>query len=610
MRLLPPACLASDHILAAENHAQKLIQRRRVREDPRHEASIFTAKSWVQRCVSEHEYCKVQNHALPTRVIDVGEHGDDPYLFEARGRTAPYVALSHCWGDQSSPPLMTTTSTLQARLTSIAWASLPRSFRDAIFVTRRLGYQYLWIDSLCILQDSALDWSTESARMGDLYRHAIVTLKADCAPGSHDGFLKPRQSGEPWMSASYHIRLNDFIEVGDLFLDGFVVGEKDASYVDHRAWCLQEYLLATRTISYTTRGLVWSCMAGTTTEDLPSTVGGYTTILVELANAKTQFLTISRHEKQITRSTNDSLALVDYFGCYTHLVNVYMARSISFAIDRLPAWSAVAQELFTRSGWAYQAGLWEEHFFPGLLWTKVGHGKPATTPYVAPSWSWAAVEGGPSSLGSTVGFALYHFYTGDNHLQHIDTTFPSCEFLNISIDKDNDDPFGKINGGHLIARGRLKCATTYSRMPCPLYMVGGQLGIKYADWAEYSNAGILETDQINAGFDSWKDVELIWKNYTPSRFPSRFGSLSPFPHAVMDAAEPIEGYTRDWSNVFYLQITRTCTPAQRKRGDIGTVWALVLEKVSCEQPLYGRIGLALVPNVLAEGWAEGVVKII
>lgn len=109
------------------------------------------AKIWLRGCVEGHVECRSrQESELPRRVIDV--HGDSPHLFiPFPGTTGKWVALSHCWGKGNT--YKTTRETLESRQHGLDWGSLPQTYRDAIMVTRALGYQYLWIDSLCIVQD-------------------------------------------------------------------------------------------------------------------------------------------------------------------------------------------------------------------------------------------------------------------------------------------------------------------------------------------------------------------------------------------------------------------------------------------------------------------------
>jgi hypothetical protein len=82
------------------------------------------------------------------------------------------MALSHCWG--SAQTFVTTKSTLAARKSGINFGDLPKTFQDAIVVTRMLGVQYLCIDSLCILQGDVEDWEREGSRMADIYQNSYL----------------------------------------------------------------------------------------------------------------------------------------------------------------------------------------------------------------------------------------------------------------------------------------------------------------------------------------------------------------------------------------------------------------------------------------------------
>jgi Heterokaryon incompatibility protein (HET) len=130
----------------------------------------------------------------PTRILKIERIPSSEY-FEIRlaeqGPAAgePYVALSHRWG--SLQALCTTTSNYQAHLNQIDFHSLPRSFQDAVLVTVKLGINGLWIDSLCILQDSIEDWERECPRMAWIYANAVRTVAACDAANGSVGFLKP-----------------------------------------------------------------------------------------------------------------------------------------------------------------------------------------------------------------------------------------------------------------------------------------------------------------------------------------------------------------------------------------------------------------------------------
>ena len=92
---------------------------------------------------------------------------------------ATYVALPHCWGESDKvPPYCTTQGNISDRQVKLSIAELPLTFRDAVKVTRGLKVQYLWIDSLCIMQGEGEDWKEESKRMEDVYTSAHCTIAA------------------------------------------------------------------------------------------------------------------------------------------------------------------------------------------------------------------------------------------------------------------------------------------------------------------------------------------------------------------------------------------------------------------------------------------------
>lgn len=122
--------------------------------------NLGIAKGWLDDCRHNHTICRpVGVSKLPTRVLDIGISEGVSYcrLIETDSKEGCYVALSHCWGGEI--PERLTKETRPAFLSSIQIANLPANFRDAIHVTRQLNMQYLWIDALCIVQDSKEDVS-------------------------------------------------------------------------------------------------------------------------------------------------------------------------------------------------------------------------------------------------------------------------------------------------------------------------------------------------------------------------------------------------------------------------------------------------------------------
>jgi hypothetical protein len=127
-------------------------------------------------------------------VVDVGHR--EAFLYESRGETGRYATLSHCW--QDSQPLKTMRSTLKDRLGRLIWSQLPIAFQECIEIVRSLGIRYVWIDSLCILQDDSKEWEVEAARMASIFENSYLTItmhqsqpNTSCLrnPDSHAGSL-------------------------------------------------------------------------------------------------------------------------------------------------------------------------------------------------------------------------------------------------------------------------------------------------------------------------------------------------------------------------------------------------------------------------------------
>jgi len=127
--------------LVLDNEAAKdlRVPRRPVSKSPMSEECLALAETWLKNCTENHSCFSATEVPLPTRVIDCGS-SVDPSLLITEGSTGLYVTLSHCWG--SKPTLTTTKDQLAAFRKGIPWTTIPKSFQDAIKVTRTLGIRY------------------------------------------------------------------------------------------------------------------------------------------------------------------------------------------------------------------------------------------------------------------------------------------------------------------------------------------------------------------------------------------------------------------------------------------------------------------------------------
>jgi len=204
---------------------------------------------------------------LPRRLIDVNSFSKDHVRLwrPSSGAKGKYIALSHPWG--AGPYFRTLKNTVSRYETEgIPLAELPATFSHAVSVTRALEYQYLWIDSICLVQDDPVSLAAEIKDMELVFSSASCVIAASCSAGQRDGFLWPRANRmcvaieRPRSSFPMYVcdAIDDF--------EGDVLG----SVLSSRGWVLQERALARRTIFFTENQTYFECGKGVRCETLMS----------------------------------------------------------------------------------------------------------------------------------------------------------------------------------------------------------------------------------------------------------------------------------------------------------------------------------------------------
>lgn len=153
--------------------------------------------------VLEHSVCQssLGHRVLPTRLISIDSTITSSKISaricqgDSLPIQTPYITLRHCWGNTKF--LTTTRTNLSTFELSIPLDSLSRTFQDALFATVKLGFQYIWIDSLCILQDNPEDWKQESRSMHKVYKNSSCTISASGFPDGAEGFLPSKRRIDP-----------------------------------------------------------------------------------------------------------------------------------------------------------------------------------------------------------------------------------------------------------------------------------------------------------------------------------------------------------------------------------------------------------------------------
>jgi hypothetical protein len=186
-------------------------------EIPRHSLeSLPLAKIWLNHCEVNHRSCNtsrtVANSFFPTRLLFVGEAIPRLCLTSTLPRSRPlrYSALSHCWG--SLDGLICLTAQNLVAFQNIPAPALCKTFRDAIEITKALGLDYLWIDSLCIIQDDVGDWTSEAGLMCEVYSCCAVSIAASSALNGNGGCLFSRDPERCWAQPLEMIQNRKLVE--------------------------------------------------------------------------------------------------------------------------------------------------------------------------------------------------------------------------------------------------------------------------------------------------------------------------------------------------------------------------------------------------------------
>jgi hypothetical protein len=224
-------------------------------------------QAWLEWCDNGHG-CKRHDNKLkiPTRLLCVADQDKLRLVSGRHVGAAKYVALSHCWGKlkpNEVPPYCTTIGNISDREKGFSITNLPLTFRDAIEVAQGLDIQYLWIDSLCIIQGDGGDWEHEAKRMEDVYTSAYCTIAATSAADSNTGFLERKVISE-YVSIQDDSGRHVYVctDVADFDED------IESAELNQRGWVMQERLLSCRTIHFGTKQVYWECGEGVYCEDL------------------------------------------------------------------------------------------------------------------------------------------------------------------------------------------------------------------------------------------------------------------------------------------------------------------------------------------------------
>ncbi|KPM42791.1 hypothetical protein AK830_g3752 [Neonectria ditissima] len=288
-----------------------------------------------------------------------------------------YVPLSYCWGPATHTYRLNH-QTIKDMLGGIDESRLAVAHRDTLALAQALGVRLVWIDALCIIQGDSQDWEHESKLMASVYGNTTLTAVVGRTGDSRN-----------------HCLINDYKQLApccEMLLQNPSIGRvlvglkrsPDYGVAETRGWCLQERRLSRRIVVFGKEQLFFSCRKEDYSEDRyydqndSSHHTGLITANADLSSARDQLL----------QQWN------------TVLIDFSKKRELSNTHDIFAAIVSIATLISKAIGCRHLADLWE----CDIVICNVSYFGPATRPLStrlaaapilrAPSWSWAAIQGG------------------------------------------------------------------------------------------------------------------------------------------------------------------------------------------------------------------------
>ncbi len=368
-------------------------------------AAMAMANFWLRKCIQNHFHCnrRLSVNYSPKRVLDLRgvDNGRGIRLIQDVQLDGPYVALSHRWGLDGLP--VTTIANLHVRLKEVLPSDLSPTMRDAIATVRSLHIQYLWIDALCIIQDSKEDWFQEAATMSNIFSNSILTIAAANGANHHEGIFRERPQCVrpfqlPYTEDTPYRERTHFDGEGEYYCfpkSKFVgSGNRTKGTLDTRCWILQEQILSPRILYFGKGELFWDCVTLSASESSPISAS----LLYDADPDETWALKLLR--KTLAKSINAESLRKRISDVWCQVIKNYSARELTKPTDKLIALEGILKPLAALLGVEPVAGMWTDQLWKQLIWwtSKPSPKKPSNSQgdkenaFSAPSWSWLAAH--------------------------------------------------------------------------------------------------------------------------------------------------------------------------------------------------------------------------
>jgi hypothetical protein len=417
------------------------------RDYPWGRKAIDKIKTWMRTCETEHEHCPQQHSTgLPKRVLRIADDSVSLYISkkeDVQKEDQGYVALSYRWGNDL--PLRLTHDTMDAFIQGRPISELPETLQDAVHISRNLGFEFLWIDALCIIQDDQNDWAEQSAQMADIYRHSSLNLCAADSAGCGSGMVE-KAAPHLMEIAAATAQSTGLTETVVLVGGPIASAEIDVSDcgLQSRGWVFQEGLCSSCGLYVSRRhGLWWDCRT------MVDVIDASESVLTGDTDHAFNPLTLRRSLPPI----DHNMSVRDFSFTWYDWMQVYTSKDLTRQTDRLPAVAGMASYVASLSGMKYRAGLWEEDLLCGLAWRRSSSGHAKRIPGGAPTWSWASVTG-------PVYYDQFFTMRVDNRGKIKSRPELDLDITDTTVQEEQTGTFGNVQQGEIRASGVLKHAAT------------------------------------------------------------------------------------------------------------------------------------------------------
>lgn len=393
-------------------------------------------KHWLRICSQSHQKCRALDREpkqiVPDRLLELSTK-DGGMSFEWKlvlstgFKNISYLTLSHCWGASQHKVLKR--DNYSARMEPTSAFKLPKTFQDAFYIAFKLNIRFIWIDSLCIIQDDEDDWLTQASKMGSIYEGASCNIAATWAPDGDGGCFTKKETrtislnyppGRTW---EYYVH-SDLLYYEDLM----------EARLNTRGWVTQERYLARRQLSFAKSQIYWECRELSASEQFPN---GIPRTLIDLSP-------YNQAVPPVGKPTLDHSSTIERRAAWAGLVDFYSNCKFTRLSDKMVALSGLARNMSLMEEDTYLAGLWKKNIESQLCWVtdddvRREDDRRRIQPYEAPTWSWASMNGPVRSD--------QRYYMED--VQHKSL----AKVLDVSVHSKHESKLHSFTASSLILRG-------------------------------------------------------------------------------------------------------------------------------------------------------------